>query len=199
MIEDLALAAFAAGTASEVTGTLRQGREAEQIGEARARVDEQNAQAVDEATDEKARILEDRRRRTVASTKSDIAASGIKLGGSLDLVTEAEIEDVFFQEKKFATASGRVQSGFLRERASFERAIGKKAKKRSVFQAIGKGVSGAASIAFLGFESGRLGRNKFGKTNRAVKSAVSGGGRLNRGSTSLFDLNTGGGSGRVFT
>ncbi len=220
MTEELALIMMTAGVGLDVGGEIEQGRQTMAIAEQRAQVDLENAAAVDKATDEQAKILEEKRIRTVATSKSDIAAGGIKLGEGLDLVIEAEINDTFWKEKKFGTEAGRSEAAFFRSRAGVERAVGKAAQKRSVWSAIGKGAIGFGSIAMMGVEAGlfespfsglkkgvgdvagtvkktatiakrTVGQFEFTKPVRATKSFLGGAGRLNQGPKTLFDFNTG--------
>ncbi len=172
-LETALLATLSAGTGLEVSETLRQGEQAQELAQARADIDLRNAQAVDEATDEKARILEKRRIRTVATTKSDIAASGIKLGRGIDLVLEAEINATFLREKKFATKSGRTEAQFLKSRAGLELGAGRAAVKSAKSKALVSGLIGFGSIAFLGLESGIL-KNPLPGAKRIIGGTVGG-------------------------
>ena len=149
-IEGLIKPAIAAGVGLQVAGTLQQGRDIEAIAESRAAIDRQSADVADVATTERAKIIEEKRRKAVAAGKSAIAASGVKLGGSLDAVTQAEINRAFFADKKFSTASGREESSFLRSRADIEVASGRAARKRSKRSAFARGAFGLGSIAFMG-------------------------------------------------
>jgi len=172
-LETLALAAMAGGVGMQIAGTLKQGDQAEDIANARAAIDMQHAQAVDEATDEKAKILEDKRLRAVEAGKSAIATGNIRLGGELDLVTEADINATFWAEKNFSTKSGRAESSFLRSRAGIERATGKAAKKQSKWSAISQGITGFGSIAMMGANAGLFSGGGGGGSNTGLTAVGS--------------------------
>lgn len=158
IITPLAIGAVAAGTATSVAGTLRQGRQAEKIGKARAAIDIQNAEKVERARIEKARILKERGRELIEEQKSAVAAGNIRINVGAPLVIEAETRRDISKDIGFVLEEGREEAGFFRSRAGLELATGKALKKKSKFAAISQGLLGFGSIAFLGVESGLFSR-----------------------------------------
>jgi hypothetical protein len=140
------LAVTAAGTALQATSTIQQGKQAEQIANVRADVDEQNAVAVRDASVEKAKIQGERGRRLLAEQKGAAAASGIRINVGSPLVIEAETKANIAKDIGFGLESGRVESESLINSATLERAIGKTKRKQSKFKALSQGLLGAASI-----------------------------------------------------
>lgn len=149
-LETLALAATVAGTTQSVASTLKQGKIAEQIGEQRAAIDEQNAEAVREASVEKAKIQGERGRRIRAEQKGKAAASGIRINVGSPLVIEAETKANIAKDIGFGLERGRTEADAFRSSAALERFAGKKARRQSKFSALAQGIQGAGSIAFLG-------------------------------------------------
>ena len=149
-LETLALLATTAGTASQITSTIQEGRIAKEIGDQRAAIDEQNAVAVREASVEKAKIQGERGRRTLATQKASAAASNIRINVGSPLVIEAETKANIAKDIGFGLKSGRVESDAFRSSAALERSAGKRAKKQSKFSALALGIQGAGTIAFMG-------------------------------------------------
>jgi len=144
------VALTAGGTAMQVAGTLKQGKEAEEIGKARAQVDEQNAQAVREASVEKAKIQGERGRRELATQKATAAAGNIRINVGAPLVIEKETRTDIAKDIGFGLESGRAESRGLLQSAAFERALGKSARKKSKYSALSQGLMGGVSIAMMG-------------------------------------------------
>jgi hypothetical protein len=138
------------GTGLQVLSTLQQGKDAETIANARADVDEKNAEAVRVASVEKAKIQGERGRRLLASQKGAASASGIRINVGSPLVIEAETRANIAKDIGFGLETGRIESEGLINTAKFERAIGKTRRRQSRFNALATGIQGAASIAFLG-------------------------------------------------
>ena len=146
----LALGATAVGTGVGIAGTLQEGREAEQIAEDRAAIDEKNALAVERASTEAARIKGERGRRLLASQKSQAAAGGIRINVGAPLVVAAETRAARAKDIGFGLERGDVEAAAFRSGAAIEKRTGKAIRKRSVFNAISQGLTGFGSIAFLG-------------------------------------------------
>lgn len=172
----LLLATMAGGTTMNVMGQLqagkeaeRQGKEAQQLANARAAMYEKDAKAERRRSVEEAKIEEEKGRRLLATQKSAAAAGGIMINTGSPLVIEAETIDQIAKDKGFILEEGRMKSESLYNQAAYERAYGsimkeqgKRAKKQSLWKAIGTGVSGYGSMAYMGYESGIWG-NKYGK------------------------------------
>lgn len=146
----IAIIATGVGTGVSIASTLKQGKQAEQIANARAQVDEDNAEAVREASVEKARIQGERGRRLLAKQKGAAAASGIRINVGSPLVIETETRANIAKDIGFGLEAARVESTALLSSAFFERAVGKAKRKQSKFSALSQGLTGAASIAFMG-------------------------------------------------
>jgi len=146
----IALIATGVGTGISVLGTLKEGKQAEEIGKARAAIDVQNAEAVREASVEKARIEGERGRRLRATQKGAAAASGIKINVGSPLVIESETRANIAKDIGFGLEAGRVESAALLSSAAIERATGKAKRKKSKFGALAQGLLGVGTIAGFG-------------------------------------------------
>ncbi len=146
--------AMGLGTAMSVAGTLKEGKRTEKIGEARAAIDIQSAEAARRASVEKARIQKERGRKLIEEQKGAAAAGGIRLGVGSPLVIEAQTRADITKDIGFALETGREEERFFRSRAGLERDIGKARKKRSVWDAIRTGLGGFATMGLKGQEAG---------------------------------------------
>ena len=145
----LAILAVGVGTTLQVAGTLQQGKDANEIAKARAQVDIDNAEAVDKAADEEAKIKRDKGRRLIAEQKGAAAAGGIRINVGAPLVIEAETRAAITRDIGFALKRRRTESDAFRSSAALEIAGGKAAKKRSRQKAFAQGIQGFGSIAFM--------------------------------------------------
>jgi len=130
-------------------------QEAASIERQRAKLDEQNAQAVRRTTVERALILQEQRDRLLASQTSQFISGGVKTNVGVPLLVEAETKADVAKDMGFILETGRVQSAQLRSSALFREGkakrfeeLGKARKKRSRLKAIG--TAGGASLSFLG-------------------------------------------------
>ena len=144
-----ALAFTAIGTVQQIKATRQAGDDAKEIAQARAEVDIQNADAVDAAADEEAKIRRDKGRRLIEEQKSGQAAGGIRLNVGSPLVIETETNAAITRDIGFALKRGRTESDAFRSSAGIEIAGGKAAKKQSRQKAIAQGIQGFGSIAFM--------------------------------------------------
>lgn len=145
----LASIAFGVGTVAQIGGTLQQGKDANEIAKARAAVDIENAEAVDKAADEEAKIRRERGRRLIEEQKSEFAAGGVRINVGAPLVIEAETNAAVTRDIGFALKRGRAESAAFKASAALEIAGGKAAKKRSRQRALAQGILGFGSIAFM--------------------------------------------------
>lgn len=145
----LAIIAVGVGTVAQIGGTLQAGKDANEIAKARAAVDIDNAEAVDKAADEEAKIKREKGRRLISEQKSQAAAGGIRLNVGAPLVIEAETNAAITRDIGFALKRGRTESSAFRSSAALEIAGGKAAKKRSRQKAFAQGIQGFGSIAFM--------------------------------------------------
>lgn len=149
----LAAIAVGGGTGLQIAGTLKAGKQAEEIAEARAKIDIQNAEAVREAAVEKAKIKAEKGRRDIETQISQAAASNIRINVGSPLVIKAESRDIITRNIGFVLERGREEEQFFRTRAGIERATGKAAKRKSRFDAISQGLLGFGSLAFGGLKT----------------------------------------------
>jgi len=143
------IAVSAIGTVQQIKATRQQGDDANEIAKARAQVDIENAEAVDEAADEEAKIRREKGRRLIEEQKSGAAAGGIRINVGAPLVIEAETNAAITRDIGFALKRGRAESSAFRSSAALEIASGKAAKKRSRQKAFAQGIQGFGSIAFM--------------------------------------------------
>lgn len=145
----LAIVAVGVGTVAQIGGTLQAGKDANEIAKARAQVDIENAEAVDEAADEQAKIKRERGQRLIAEQKSQAAAGGVRINVGAPLVIEAETNAAITRDIGFALKRGRAESAAFRSSAALEIASGKAALKQSRQRAFAQGIQGFGSIAFM--------------------------------------------------
>ena len=170
----LAVGTMVAGTAMSVVGSIQQGKQAEQIGKARADIDRQNAKFALEAATEKARILGERGRRLGAANKAAQAAGGTMINAGTSLVIEAENEANIAKDVGFTMMQGENAYWSGMSSAAIEEAQGKAMKKQSLWDAMATGMQGMGSIAFLGYQGGLWGK-------AGSKAAGTAGGGINKG------------------
>lgn len=151
-----AITAMAAGTAMSAANTLKEGKDAQKIANARAAVDLENAKAARNASVEKARITNERGRRLLATQKAEAAAGGIKINEGSPLVIEAQTRRDINTDVGFILEHGRAEENYYKSSAAMERAYGKSARKRSKYSAWSQGLLGAGSIAFMGKNAGTV-------------------------------------------
>jgi hypothetical protein len=148
--DPITLTLLITGTALKVSSTIQQGKDAQTIANQRAAVDEQNAEAVREASVEKAKIQGERRQRLIATQKATAAAGNIRINVGSPLVIETETRDSIAKDIGFSLKAGRVETESLLQSSKLERAIGESQKKQSVFNAASQVLLGAGSIALAG-------------------------------------------------
>lgn len=178
----LAIGGMAAGTGISMYGQYRQGKQAQEIGEYNAQIDEMRAEqmrrnakfAEANARFEKenartaAQIQADKGRRLIATQKSRAAAGGVRVDIGQPLVTEAETKEAIGRDvagimrqgsqraKSWMNQAGNYMSeaNVFTQSAAIEREMGDNARKNSIWNMVGTGLTGAGSIAFMGYNSG---------------------------------------------
>lgn len=160
LLVPLLLAATTAGTVAGISGTLQEGKEAEELAKARAKIDLDNAEATRRASVEEARIEKEKGRRTLATQKSQAAASGIRINVGSPLVIAAETRSIIAKDVGFILERGRVRSDAFRSSAAIEIATGKAIRRKSKFDAISQGLLGFGTIANIGLDAGLFGGDK---------------------------------------
>lgn len=143
------LGAMIVGTVLQVQGTLQQGRDAQKIAEARAQIERDKADAIDEAADEEAVRGGEKRQRAIAAIRSQIATGNVRLGGDLDLLLITAENAERTKQIGFKLKRSRELSAEARFAADLEIATGKALKKQSKFKALSQGILGFGSIAFM--------------------------------------------------
>jgi len=154
----LALAAIGGGTGMQVAGTLKEGKQAEKIAEARAAIDLKNAEATRKTSVEEAKIRGERGRRLLAEQQGAAAAGNIRINVGSPLVIAAQTRADIAKDIGFGLERGRAQSDFYRSQAALEIATGKAARKKSKWDAISQGIGGFGSMAFMGTQGGMWGK-----------------------------------------
>lgn len=150
----LAVVATAAGTGMQVMGKIQEGKTAEKIGEQRAAVDRMNAQQVFDNAKTEADILAEKRTRLIATQKNQAAAGGIRIDSPVVGSIEEETRRVIGLDISNILNQGRQQKNAYLQSAGFEEAVGKNARKQSIWDAVGTGLMGAGSIANMGMDAG---------------------------------------------
>ncbi len=151
LLPTLAIGAAVGGTAMGISGTLQQGRTAEELGKARAEADRANAIAAEETAFERAKLVKQESKRLIKTGQAKSFASGTK---GLPTSVIADIRAEAAKDISFIMKGGRTTGSFLRHRAAFSEASGKAARKQSVWSGISQGISGFGSIAMMGKQAG---------------------------------------------
>ena len=163
----LAIGAMAVGTGVQVAGSIQEGKMADKIGKQRAAVDAMKAkQTMDNARTE-ADIVGEKRNRLIAQNLSQFAASGIKINSPMANAATAETERVMNADISSILNRGRQGESDFTTSSAMEKAIGKSKKRQSVWDAVGTGVSGAGSMAWMGYDAG-WGSGGLNNTGRAT-------------------------------
>lgn len=149
---------MAAGTGFGVMSSLEEGKDLERIGEARAAIDRQNADAAMRRAREEAKLRSEQGIKLLSAQKAQFAASGIRVDTGSPLVVAAQTRADLMKDIGFILEGGETQrQGFLNQ-ANLELAQGKRLRKKSVWDAISAGLSGASQIGTLGYEQGLWGQ-----------------------------------------
>lgn len=166
--------AMAAGTTMSVMGTLQQGKDQQKIDNANAAILTQNAADAKKAADEKARIQEEQGIQLKERQKSEYAAGNVKMNVGAPLVLAAKTDADVALDKGFTLMQGRQQRDYLLSQANIYRQSGKNARKNARNSAWATGLTGAGSIAFMGYTSGMFGGGGggFGKTTPMSNQGV---------------------------
>ncbi len=145
-----AASALQSGNISEANA-----KEAADIQQQRAELDEANAKAVRRTSVERALILQEQRDRLLASQTSGFISGGIRTNVGVPLLVETETRADIAKDTGFILETGRVGSAQLRSSAGFRNvaakrieSIGRSRKRRSRLSAIG--IATGASLSFLG-------------------------------------------------
>lgn len=169
----VAMALTGIGTLMQVGGALKQGKMAEKIGKQRAAVDEMRAKQVFENARTEAEIVGEKRNRLIEQNKSQAAASGVSiLSPTVDAI-EQEVRRTMGLDISSILNKGRQAKTDYLQSAEYERAIGKAKRKQSIWDAIGTGVSGAGSIALMGYDAGIWGSGANRDAYLASKHGIS--------------------------
>lgn len=155
----IAMAAMAVGTGMQVAGSIQQGKMADKIAKQRAAVDTMNAANAKQNAMTEAQIQAEKGRRLMSTQTALAAAGGIKVNQGAPLVIEADTKSKIAQDVGYILRrGGQAEQSYLAS-ADIERQIGKNTKKQSQWDAVGTGLQGMGSIAFMGADAG-LGSNR---------------------------------------
>jgi hypothetical protein len=153
----IGMVAMGAGTAISAIGTLKQGKMAAEIGKQREQVDRMKGDQAWENSRVKAEILAEKRDRLIASQKNQAAAGGIRINQGVPLVIEEETERIIGQDITSILNQGRQQKTALYHSGAMEAAVGRNARTQSRWSAVGTGLQGAGSMAWMGYSGGMFG------------------------------------------
>lgn len=150
----VAASAMAAGTGISMYGQIQQGKQAEQIANANATVEETNAQYAKQNAIEQAKIQAERGRRLVASQQAGYAAGGVKMNVGAPLVVEAQTQADLAKDVGFTLNQGEQAFNLGMSQAAITRQVGANAKNNSYWNAAATGLKGFGSIAMMGVQGG---------------------------------------------
>lgn len=170
-MEIVAPLAMAGSTTVSVMSSLRQGKEAQEIANARAAVDRADAAAVARRTIEAAKIKRRRGAEAVASQKVRTAAAGIRVDTGSPLVNEAQMRSDILKDIDLILETGSTHRERFFGSARLEEERGRKLRRQSMWDAVTTGLRGAGSIAFLGSEAGWFGGGDGGTVSLPGRTA----------------------------
>jgi len=145
------------GTAMQVSSKLQAGKDAQKLANYRAAMDVQAAEDTRRKSVEESRILAEKRGKIISSQKSGYAAGGIMMNVGAPLVVATQTRDDIAKDMGFVLETGRRESAAYMASAAYEKASGKMARKQSKWDAIGTGISGFGSMAYMGYQGGMFG------------------------------------------
>jgi hypothetical protein len=149
-----AIGLMAVGTGMGIMGSIQEGKTAQKIANARAAVDMMNAEQARVRSAEEATIFAEKGQRLLATQQSRAAASGIRIDVGSPLVVKAETQAAITRDKGFILQGGEAEYTSLMNSAKLEKAMGKAARKKSIWDAATTGVKGFGSMAYMGYQSG---------------------------------------------
>jgi len=162
---EVAAASMAASAGFGIMNKLQEGKDVQEIANARARIDIANAEATTRQTMEAAKIKAEQGRRLLASQKAQFAAAGVRVDVGSPLVVAAQTKADILKDIGFINAQGAARRDAYRNSASLERATGKKARRQSMWDAVTLGLQSGGSIAMLGEDAGWWGQGRSGNLN----------------------------------
>lgn len=150
---EVAAVAMTGSTAFGVYSKLEEGKDLQEIANARAAVDRADAAAVARRTLEAAKIKRRQGEKLLASQKVRFAASGIRVDTGSPLVVEAQTRADILKDVGFILEQGSTERERYFRSAALEEKRGKKLRRRSMWDAVTTGLRGIGSIAYLGSEA----------------------------------------------
>lgn len=169
----IAMGAMALGTLVKVGSTLKQGKMAEQIGKQRAAMDTLKGQHAWENAKTEAEITAEKRNRLIATQKSQVAAGGIMINSPVVGVVEEDTNRMINADITNILRQGRQEKTAYLQSAAYEKELGKTQRKQSIWDAVGTGLGGAGSIAWMGYDAGMWGKSPMRDMNLAQKHGIS--------------------------
>jgi hypothetical protein len=154
------MAAMAAGTTMSMVSQIQAGKQAQDIANANAKIQLQQAEAAKKAADEKARIQAERGRQLIERQKSLYAASNVKMNIGAPLVVEAQTQADLAKDIGYTLEQGRNEQSYLQSSAAISKQEGKNIRQQSIWNATATGLSGFGSLAYMGYKGGMF---DFGK------------------------------------
>jgi hypothetical protein len=153
----LMMGAMGIGTAMQVSGKLQAGKDAQKLANYRASLDLKAAQDVRRESEVESGILAEKRKKIIASQRAAFAAGNVRLDVGSPLVIESQTRADIAKDMGYILETGRNKSAAYMASAAYEKAAGKAARKQSVWDAIGTGISGFGSMAYMGYQGGMFG------------------------------------------
>lgn len=150
----LIIGAMAAGTGMSIYGQIQQGKQAQDIANANAKIQMKAAADAKIVADEKARIMAERGRALIERQKSLFAASNVKMNVGAPLVIEAQTQADIAKDIGYTLMQGGQEQSYLQSQAAISRQMGKNAKTQSIWGATATGLSGFGTLAYMGYQGG---------------------------------------------
>ena len=138
------------GTLLQAYGTYKAGKESRALHEQRAGALEEQARAGERAGLEEQALLTEEKYRTVGAQKTAYAKAGVRVGGgglrTSDVVVAADTIAQIERDKAVIGAETVRQASYTRQRAGWERKIGKSKERAGRYGAVASLLSGGAQI-----------------------------------------------------
>ena len=148
------MGAMAAGTTMSIYGAREEGKAAQELANARAAIDIEQAKYARKRSKEEAGIHAEEGKRFLAKQKALYAASNVRTDVGAPLLIKAKAKSDIVRDIEYILEGGEFEALGYEQSAAYERAYGKSVKKQSRLSAWSKALQGYGSLAYLGYEGG---------------------------------------------
>ena len=146
------LLASGASTAAQIQAQQQQGKAAKGIGEARAAIDDRNAEVALKRGIAAGKLKIEEGRRALASNRARTAASGINVNVGSPVVIATQSRANVLRDANFLFEGGSVRGQQFTSSAGLERATGRHLRDQARTRSLQTGIEGTSDIVNLGID-----------------------------------------------